>query len=682
MSQIPKSIFTRRILPLLIVMVVLVLLMPRSAKFNYDYKKGSPWPYETLISPFDFPILKTEAEMEEEKARSGGTVIPCYRYKPEVAGNTAKALDGLDLGKYGRLRPVLQSSVSRIYSKGIISDAKVKVSGFYGQVSEDVVMVQKGGKALHYPVSELFKVSEARVKILSDAAEKYPEFPLDSILTKCGVYSLVVPNLQYDRALTELIHSESSESVSPTQGYVRAEQKIVSKGEIVTADIARMLDSYKAEFNSVLGYNGPRILLWLGNIILALVLIVILFLTVYYTNPRIFDERNRYYFLLTVFLIAALAAFLVERLHPSSMYLIPFPVIALYLNAFYKKHVVFPFYTVCLLPLLIFSRNGMELFVMNMAGGAVALYAFGLFTRGWHQFIAVVIEFLTLLIVYFGFRLIDTASAGNLGWTILYLGLNALLMIALIPVTYLFERLFDLVSNNRLRELGDTNNKVLRELSQKAPGTFQHSLQVASMAEAAARAINADILLVRAGALYHDIGKMRNPLCFIENEPPSAEYHYHDHLTPQESGRAIIRHVTDGLEMAKGYGLPEVISNFILTHHGTSCIRYFYNKYLNEGGDPEAALYDFIYPGKKPTSVEQVILMICDSLEAASRTLKDHTSETLSDFVENIVEGKIKEGQLDDAGISLRDIGRMKEELKSFLAGVYHERIEYPKTNN
>ena len=678
MRLLPNNFFTRRLLPLLLVLVVLVLLMPRSAKFNYDYKKGSPWPYETLISPFDFPILKTEAEMEEEKERTGGTVIPCYRYSTEVAGNAVKALEGIDLGKYASLRPVLLGSIGQIYAKGVISDAKVKVSGFYGQVSEDIVMVQKGGKALHYPVSELYKVSGARVKLLQDASQKRPEFPVDSILSKCGVYNVLVPNLLYDRALTELIHSESSESVSPTQGYVRAEQKIVSRGEIVTADIARMLDSYKAEFNSVLGYNGPRILLWLGNIILALVLVVILYLTVLYTNPRIFEERNRYYFLLTVFLIAALTAFLVERLHPSSMYLIPFPVIALYLNAFYRKHVVFPFYTVCLLPLLIFSRNGMELFVMNMAGGAVALYVFSLFTRGWHQFIAAAIEFIALLIVYFGFRLIDTATVGNLGWTVLYLGLNALLMVALYPLTFLFERLFDLVSGNRLRELGDTNNKVLRELSQKAPGTFQHSLQVAAMSEAAARAINADVLLVRAGALYHDIGKMRNPLCFIENEPPSAEYHYHDHLTPQESGRAIVRHVTDGLEMAKGYGLPRVISDFILTHHGTSCTRYFYNQYINAGGDPGTA-YDFTYPGRKPSTVEEVILMICDSLEAASRTLKDHSPETISAFVENIVEGKMKEGQLDDAGISLRDIGRMKEELKSYLAGVYHERIEYPK---
>lgn len=668
----------KRYLPLAIALVVLVLLMPRTAKFNYDYKKGSPWPYETLVSPFDFPILKTEAQMEEERAKSGGAVIPCYRYDAETVGNCIRGIESVDLGRYSRLRPVLLSSMDKIFSRGIISDAKVKVSGIYGQVSEDVVMVQKGKTSRNYPVSELYKVSQARTRLLSDAVAKYPEYPCDSILSKSGIYNFVVPNLRYDRALTELIHSESSDAVSPTLGYVRAEQKIVSKGEIVTADIARMLDSYKAEFNSVFGYNGPRILLWLGNILIALLLVVILYLTVFYTNPGIFEQQNRYYYLVTVFLVAALTAFLVERLSPSSMYLIPFPVIALYLRSFYKKQVVFPVYTVCLLPLLIFSGDGVELFVMYLTAGAVALYAFNYFSRGWHQFIAALIVFATLLVVYFGFRLIDTATVGNMGRTVLYLLLNSLLLLGLYPVTYLFERIFNLVSGNRLRELADTNTKLLRELSRKAPGTFQHSLQVMSMADAAARAIGADVLLVRAGSLYHDIGKMRNPLCFIENEAPSSEIHYHDHLSPRESARAIVRHVPDGLELAKEYRLPPVISDFILTHHGTSCTRYFYNKFLSEGGDPDET-YDFFYAGRKPSSVEQVIVMLCDSLEAASRTLKDYSPETLSAFVEGIVDGKIKDGQLTDAAISIRDLGTLKTELKSYLSRVYHERVEYPK---
>ncbi len=673
----------KKFLPLLFAVAVLVLLMPRSAKFNYDYKKGTPWPYETLIAPFDFPLLKSEAQIAEEKARIGGEVIPCYRWTEDAYTSAIKAVDAVDFGKYARLKPTLLNSLRDIYGKGVLSDARVKVSGVYGQVSESVVMVQKGKTANNYPVSELYKVSEARSRLLSDATLRFADFPLDSILTKSGIYNLLIPNLVYDRALTELIHSETTDVVSPTEGYVRAEQKIVSKGEIVTDEIVRMLDSYKAEFNALFGYNGPRILLWLGNILIALILVVILYLTVYYTNASVFEDRNRYYYLITVFLIASLTAFLLERLYPSLMYLVPFPVSALYLRAFFKKQVVFPVYTVCLLPLLVFSANGVELFVMFLFGGAVALYAFNYFSKGWHQFIAALIVFVAMLFVYFGFRLIDTATAGNIGRTVIYLLVGSLLQVAVYPVIFLFERIFNLVSGNRLRELGDTNNKHIRELQQKAPGTFQHSLQVASMAEDAARSIRADVLLVRAGALYHDIGKMRNPLCFIENEPPSAEYHYHDHLSPKESGRAIVRHVTDGMELAKAWGLPTVVADFIQTHHGTSCTRYFYNQYIEAGGDPADAA-DFFYPGRKPSTVEQVLLMICDSVEAASRTLRDHSPETVSQFVEGIVEGKIREGQLSDADISIRDLRTVKETLKAHLAGVYHERIEYPKeeTNN
>ena len=471
----------KKYLPLAIALVVLVLLMPRTAKFNYDYKKGSPWPYETLVSPFDFPILKTDAEMEEERSRSGGAVIPCYRYSAEVVGSGVRGIDALDLGKYYRLKPVLQNSMDQVFSRGIISDAKVKVSGTYGQVSEDVIMVQKGKTTRTCPVSEVYKVSEARTRLLTDAVAKYPEYPCDSILSKCGISNFVIPNLLYDRALTERIHSESTDAVSPTDGYVRAEQKIVSKGEIVTADIARMLDSYKAEFNSVFGYNGPRILLWLGNIIIAVILVILLYLTVLYTNPDIFGQPNRYYFLVTAFLIAAMTAFLVERLAPSLMYVMPFPVTALYLRSFYKKQVVFPVYVVCLLPLLIFSGDGVEFFVMFLTGGAVALYAFNYFNRGWYQFIAALIVYVSMLIVYFGFRLIDTATAGNVGRTVLYILFSSALVLALYPVTFIFEHVFNLVSGNRLRELCDTKNKALLELSRKAPGTYQHCLQVMSM---------------------------------------------------------------------------------------------------------------------------------------------------------------------------------------------------------
>jgi putative nucleotidyltransferase with HDIG domain len=250
--------------------------------------------------------------------------------------------------------------------------------------------------------------------------------------------------------------------------------------------------------------------------------------------------------------------------------------------------------------------------------------------------------------------------------------------VALYPLIYLFEKMFNLVSTTRLVELADTNNSLLRELSLRAPGTFQHCLQVMNMADAAARSVDANVPLVRAGALYHDIGKMKNPLCFIENEAPATANRYHDGLSAKESARAIIRHVDDGLEIAAKSGLPSVISDFIKTHHGTSSTGYFYTAYLNAGGDP-TDVSDFFYHGEKPSTKEQVILMLCDSIEAASRSLKDYSEESFSNLVDNIVSGKMKAGQLENSDISVKELGTVKDVLKKYLAQLYHERIEYPQ---
>ena len=247
------------------------------------------------------------------------------------------------------------------------------------------------------------------------------------------------------------------------------------------------------------------------------------------------------------------------------------------------------------------------------------------------------------------------------------------------PLIYLFERMFILVSNSRLMELGDTSNSLIRELEAKAPGTFQHSLQVMSMADYIARSIGANVLLVRAGALYHDIGKMANPLCFIENEAASGNsgVKYHEQLSYRQSAKEIIAHVHDGLELAEKNGLPQIIKDFIKTHHGTTCTAYFYNKYLNEGGDPNDVA-DFFYPGSKPSTKEQIIVMLCDTIEAASRTLSSSDPEARSQLVEKIVAAKMADGQFDEADISIKEINTVKESLKSYLSQLYHERVVYP----
>lgn len=679
--KLPRvSINYRVLIPLVVLFLVLTLIFPRTAKFSYDYRKGSPWSHETLLAQFDFPILKTNEQIREEKSRSKSVVIPYYRYRQDIVDNCRKAAEGIDMGGYSYLRPLIVASMDGIYSNGVVPDEGVKLDG-HSDPSGAVLYIQKDKRAGKKPVSEVFKESEAKNRLLSDIAAKYPRINADSVLRSAGIYDFIVPNLEYDPKTTELVRSESSNQVSTTQGFVSAGQLIVSEGEIVTAEIAQMLDSYKVEYENSMGYGGPRILFWLGNAFIAFALVLLFFLMIYFLNRRLFMDHRKFWYLIFIFIIASVLALIINKFAPRCLYMVPFTLTALYLEAFFKNKVIFPICCVSFLPLLVFAENGVVLFVMFLLASIVAVFTFRFFNQGWQQFIMSGIVFVSILVTYFGFRMIDMVNDDPY-MAVLYMFIGSMLIVAGYPLIYLFERMFNLVSSSRLRELCDTNNKLLRELEHKAPGTFQHSLQVMNMCDAAARAIDANVLLVRAGALYHDIGKMKNPLCFIENESMSPRgVHYHEHLSPKESARAIIKHVSDGLELAAENRLPDVIQDFILTHHGTSNTSYFYNKYLNEGGDPND-VSDFFYPGRKPQTKEQIILMICDTLEAASRTLKDNSAATFSVFVENIVASKMKIGQFDQADISIKDLNTVKETLKAYLSQIYHERVVYPQRKN
>ena len=679
--KLPRvSINYRVLIPLVVLFLVLTLIFPRTAKFSYDYRKGSPWSHETLLAQFDFPILKTDEQIREEKSRSKSVVIPYYRYRQDIVDNCRKAAEGIDMGGYSYLRPLIVASMDGIYSNGVVPDEGVKLDG-HSDPSGAVLYIQKDKRAGKKPVSEVFKESEAKNRMLSDIAAKYPRINADSVLRSAGIYDFIVPNLEYDPKTTELVRSESSNQVSTTQGFVSAGQLIVSEGEIVTAEIAQMLDSYKVEYENSMGYGGPRILFWLGNAFIAFALVLLFFLMIYFLNRRLFMNHRKFWYLIFIFIIASVLALIINKFAPRCLYMVPFTLTALYLEAFFKNKVIFPICCVSFLPLLVFAENGVVLFVMFLLASIVAVFTFRFFNQGWQQFIMSGIVFVSILVTYFGFRMIDMVNDDPY-MAVLYMFIGSMLIVAGYPLIYLFERMFNLVSSSRLRELCDTNNKLLRELEHKAPGTFQHSLQVMNMCDAAARAIDANVLLVRAGALYHDIGKMKNPPCFIENESMSPKgVHYHEHLSPKESARAIIKHCLDGLELAAENRLPDVIQDFILTHHGTSNTSYFYNKYLNEGGDPND-VSDFFYKGRKPQTKEQIILMICDTLEAASRTLKDNSAATFSVFVENIVASKMKIGQFDQADISIKDLNTVKETLKAYLSQIYHERVVYPQRKN
>lgn len=670
----PKKL--RVYIPLLLLFVLLVFLMPRSTQFNYDYKKGSPWMYETLIAQLDFPVLKTEAQLLAERSAAASEVVPYFRNDPKVRSRISSRVAHTDLGEYSYVRQTLDEVLSAIYAKGVISESSVQGDAHAKLESDDLIYVQKGRKAVKMPVSEVYGLEQAEQYFHDAVRAALPGVKVDSMLSAAGLTGLVVPDYVFDQQTTDLIHEDAVFDISRTQGVFRSGQVIVSEGEVVTAEIEQLLNSYRIEYEANVGYNGPKALQWIGNMLIAFSLVLILFLAILFCNYRIFDQYNKYLYLLLVFAISAVVSSVVSDIDQSLFYMMPYTMLALYLLAFFKKRVVFTVYTISLLPLLIFAQNGMELFVMDLTAGVVGILVFGRFNKGWLQFVTAFIVFIVMGLVWSAFRLIEGPGSLNEYRPILNMALAAFMTVAGYPMIYLFEKLFALISNSKLVDLSDTSNKLLRELADKAPGTFQHSLQVMNLSDAAARSIEANVLLVRAGALYHDIGKIANPQCFTENEAVGVKYHAG--LSPKESAQEIIKHVADGLVLADKYGLPGVIKEFIQTHHGTTPTGYFLTKYLNDGGNPDD-VSAFYYDGVKPTTKEQVILMICDAVEAASRSLKDYTHESISDLVERIVGGKMAEGQLDEADISLMEINVVKAEIKSYLQQMYHSRVAYPK---
>lgn len=660
--------------PLIALFFVLVFIMPKTAKFTYDYKKGAPWMNETLYAQFDFPVLKTESQIQQERDKASQEIIPYYRQNPSVLPQVEKTLAELQMGECSHVKGELAALLNRIYDKGVIS-INEQTLGKTGEIPS-LVYVQRGKRAERTPVSEIHTMESARQQIkdfmMSSCAEAYS----DSLYNAAGLASLIQPNLVFDKQTTELVHDDAVDYISTTAGVVKAGQVIISNGEIVTAEVEQLLESYKNEYNKSVGYYGDGAYQWISAVLMALALVVVLFLAIYYCNSRIFEQLNKYLYLLMVFTLSAVAAASISSYSSAYFYMVPFTLVSLYLLAFFKQRVVFTVYVISLLPVLIFASNGLEIFVIYLVAGVVGMLVFEYFNRGWLQFVTAFIVFVVMVLVWLAFRLaegVDTLSEYPI---IIYMAFGAFLSVAGYPLIYLFEKIFKLVSKSKLMDLCDTGNPLLRNLAEKAPGTFQHCLQVMNLADAAARAIDADVALVRAGALYHDIGKVENPMCFTENETPGVDYH--KGLSLKESAQEIIAHVDNGRVLAEKHGLPSVIREFILTHHGTSCTGYFYNKYLNEGGDP-ADVSEFFYNGHKPVTKEQVILMLCDGVEAASRSLKDYSAESISALVEKIVRGKIEDGQLSEAEISLSELNVLKEVMKNHIQQIYHARVAYPK---
>lgn len=669
----------RIIISVVICFILMTVFCPRSAKWGYDYRQGHPWKYETLVSKFDFPIVKTEEQIREEMEAGAADVIPYFKYSDETVNKSLKALESIPL-ENSSIRPFISSEIRKIYSKGVVSDDLKGDMNELRNATVTVIYIQKGKSAQKCPADEVYKLSTAREKLYADVNALGICSNTDSLLSASGIYDLIVPNLIFDKQTTEMVHSASENYVSPTLGFVSAGQIIVSSGEIVTEDIAHMLDSYQKEYNASLG-NSRGFLSVVGDALISLLILGLLLLVMYLVDKNlILDSRYRE-FVLFLLVLSAFATFILSTINEDLLFLVPYLMLGIYLQSFIVTKNALPIYLVILFPLLVHSQSGVLIYTISACGGTFSMFIFKRFNRGWRQFVSAIATFGVMAAVLVAFFLGNMVISDMLH-KLLYLFLSALLSIAFYPFVFVLEKIFDLVSNTRFRDICELSYPLAITLERTAPGTFQHSLQVMNMAVACARAIGENIFLVRAGALYHDIGKMNNPMCFVENESLMAlpqEEKYHSGLTPIQSAKDIIKHVSAGVEIAKKNNLPRPVVDMILSHHGTTCTSFFYDKFLKEGGD-SSLRSEFCYDGNLPHTRAEVILMLCDSLEAASRTIPDTSSESISKLVEHIFELKDKENQFSEADVTMREMEIIKTELKTYLAQMHHNRVKYPKS--
>ena len=670
-----KAILKKRsvYVSLALAFIIMVICFPNEGKFKYEYHKGRPWMYETLIAPMDFPILKSDAELLAEKEEAASKVVPYYIYDNAVGQAQQAALARLQL-RFSIPRDLeveIAGALSHIYSVGIIPDNSEQASS-----RTSYVIVQRDRRASEELQQGLFTISSGLQYIKSDLYINMPQYNADSLIMAYGIAQLVQPNLVYSQQNTELLHKEAVNYISPTKGMVYAGQLIVTEGETITAEVQQLLDSYKAEYEMNFGYSGKIWQLVLGHAVICIALLLLVYATIYFVNFNIITESNRFNFILIVVVMAFVVTMFMRRLDANLMFLVPYAVFALYMMAFFRNRLVFPIYMILLMPLLVISEHGVELYLLNAIAGAVALVSFSFLYKGWLQFLNSLIIFIGMFIIHTAFRLMESGSLDGMNnVVILFIFCNAFLVVAAYPLVFLLEKIFSLVSVATLKDLSDTNNRLLQELARKAPGTFQHSLQVANLAERAVLAIRGNSRLVKVGAMYHDIGKINNPQCFIENQAPGVDYH--KGLLPEESAHEIIKHVADGVEIAKKHNLPQVVVDFITSHHGRSQTGYFYTQYCNNGGDP-ANKEAFTYQGTLPTAKEQVVVMMADAVEAASRTLKDYSVESISKLVESITSQRISDSQLAMADISIKEINIVKAVFIKHLQEIYHARIAYP----
>ncbi|MDC1197837.1 HDIG domain-containing metalloprotein [uncultured Algibacter sp.] len=658
---------------------LIVYLFPKSGKFKYNFEKGKPWQSESLQAPFGFAIKKTDEEIAiEEKGVIDNAMLyfdldnSILKKVNDAYEEQFKAIfpDTIPNSISNKLYKTGEGIFSELYKYGVLSD------NYDFSKDRSIVVLDGREKKLDGFYSNLIEQSDVTAVIESVLDKNnLSNFKADFVAL---CFDLVEPNITFNKIFTDKAIQDELSRISYTRGSIAKETLIVSKGEVVEGDKYQILKSLQSEYESQVwneaNYNW---VLFAYTLLVALALLMLLlFLRKY--RVEVFENNTKVTFIFFNISLMIFITTLVVNYDAKYIYIVPICILPLVFKAFFDARLGLFAHVLTVLLLGFIVPNSYEYMFLQIIAGIVTILTVSELYKRANLFISVGQITLIYIIAYFAFFVIHEGSIETLNWeTFIWFILCGLATLFVQPLIYAYEKLFGLVSDVSLLELSDTNTKLLKELSNKAPGTFHHSLNVANLAEASANEIGANAMLVRVGALYHDIGKMKNPTYYTENQ--STGINPHDELSSKESARIITDHVINGIEIARKNNLPDRVIDFIRTHHGTSVVYYFYMQQKKDYPDIEIDKANFSYPGPKPFSKETAILMMCDSVEAASKSLKDPTSAKIEAFVENIINKQIEQGQFLNADITFKEIESIKKVLKHKLANIYHLRIEYPE---
>ena len=678
---------TIQIVLIYIIAILLVYFMfPREGKFRYEYTKNKPWMHENLVAPFDFPIFKPDQQVQAELDSLQNNQY-LYFFSDSLVGNNMLAAfyrdynsiaSSMGLGdnvseRWTMTRHVIANVLQEIYSRGIIERHPV----LEGKVPEQTpVMVVKDDLAEEYRLTAFFTLRSA-YEYVSKELEGASASSL-TILNRMNLNDYLGSNILYDDAMTLKVHQAALDELTLTQGMVQSGQLIIARGELVTQSDFLIIESLRREYEDNPNVGKNYLVVYLGQLLLITLIFMAMFWFIYYFRKDILISRRQTFFTLSLIVVMVGLTRAASTQEAVSIYVIPFVLVPIFLKTFFDIRYALFVHMITLLLAGFWVPNSYQFVLMNFLAGLVALFSLRSYYKRGILFYTAIFVLAAYTIIYIILSLLQEGDFGQINWVnVLWISGNALLILTVYPLVFLFERIFGFLSDATLFEMSDTNQPLLRSLAEKAPGTFQHSMQVASLAEEAVLKVGGNSLLVRAGALYHDIGKMENPHYFIENLHEGSNPH--NDLDERSSAKLIIGHVLKGVEIAKKHKLNEAIIDFIRTHHGTGTVQYFYRTYLNTNPDEDVDINEFRYPGPKPSSKENAVLMMADSVEAASRTLKAYTRESISELVENIVSRQAEEEQFTEADISFADMTVIKEIFKNRLTNIYHSRIEYPE---